>query len=798
MKNRRSPKCGFVGLLFLLLAAQASGQTAAPNDAKQVYDSLKTFQLGGGVRTVENLVFKRDRAEFTFISGTIYFALPVAGRVEGAVFIGEGKFTAAAPPVKFEQESIWKLLHADHVETDFKTAVLRFSDDTFSILGTGSRTGAPLPAAQKLAGEFESRVLKETGANIPARLAVSLLNNEQPGFFMAEIDKGHRGRVVFLMDPQERIPSQVFRINGGEKGLIYGFVFGGEVPQVWTAFYSEENYAKGTVEFSDFNDQITIRRHDMDIDMHDPANWLKYDDRIELEVLQDGLRAIQLSLNEDLGPVDEHWLKDALRVKSFQSEDGKPVEAIQEDRDSTVTLLFPLPVSRGQKLVFKVRLEGEHMIGAGASLGCFFPLTSTWYLHHGYLQRSTFRMVFHHRKRDTPVALGVVAREEPESNGSGVVTEWKMDAPTPFVQFAVGIYKRYDTSVQISDRTVPISFYELIAGLAPVKSDFVAAEMGNSLRYYSALFSPFAYDNLHAVYHYQQYAQGLATMLLLPAADQANKFTFAFIAHEVAHQWWGNMVAWRSYRDQWLSEGFAEYCAILYTGHRYNAKARQDIIDLERDAVRRVATLGILRNGLPSDALPQLGPIILGFRQGGSYQSSVYYKGALILRMLHFLFTDPATQDDKPFFDMMREFVQQNLGKAVSTEDFMAFAGQRFAATPIARKNNLANLDWFFQQWVYEPYLPSYRLEYHIENQAGGGVLLNGTLYQEDLPENEKWIMPLPLVFTFGKDKVARGTILAVGPKTPISIKLASAPDKVELDPEFKVISMKMSAQREH
>ena len=176
MTSQWSPKWGFVSLLFVLLASQVNGQTAAPSDSKQVYDSLKSFQLGGGVRAVENLAFKRDRAEFTFVSGTIYFALPVAGRVEGAVFIGEGKFTAAAPPVKFEQESIRKLLHADHVETDFKTAVLRFSDDTFSILGTGSGPGAPSPAAQKLAGEFESRVLKETGANIPARLAVSLLN----------------------------------------------------------------------------------------------------------------------------------------------------------------------------------------------------------------------------------------------------------------------------------------------------------------------------------------------------------------------------------------------------------------------------------------------------------------------------------------------------------------------------------------------------------------------------------------------------------------------------------------------
>ncbi len=54
-------------------------------------------------------------------------------------------------------------------------------------------------------------------------------------------------------------------------------------------------------------------------------------------------------------------------------------------------------------------------------------------------------------------------------------------------------------------------------------------------------------------------------MLLMPKADMATKHTYRFIAHETAHQWWGNIVAWRSYRDQWLSEGFAEYSGILYT-----------------------------------------------------------------------------------------------------------------------------------------------------------------------------------------------------------------------------------------
>jgi len=249
--GRRMPIRFFIASVFLIPCPPANAQTAAPVDPKQVYNSLKSFQLGGGIRAVENLVLKRDRAEITFVSGTLYFASPVAGRVEGAVFIGEGKFSAAPPPAKFEKENIRRILKADTVESDFKTAVLRFTDDTFSVLGTGSSPGAAPSDAQKLAAEFDARELKETGANIAARLTVSLANNEQPGFFLAEFDKGKRGRFDFLLDPQERIPSQAWEINGGEKGLVYGSVLGSVYPYVWMAFYSQDDYARKSVEFSD-------------------------------------------------------------------------------------------------------------------------------------------------------------------------------------------------------------------------------------------------------------------------------------------------------------------------------------------------------------------------------------------------------------------------------------------------------------------------------------------------------------------------------------------------------------------
>jgi hypothetical protein len=380
MPGRRMRMWVFLIAVFLILNSSASAQTATPADPKQIYSALKSFQLGGGVRAVNNLVFKRDRGEMTFVSGTLYFAAPVAGRVEGAVFIGEGKFSAAPPPVKFEKENLKRLLHADTVESDFKTAVLRFTDDTFNVIGAGSLAGAASGDAQKLATEFEAGELKETGANIAARLTVSLVNNEQPGFFLAEFDKGKRGRFGFLMDPQERIPSAVFEINGGEKGLLYGYNTLYEVPEVWTAFYSEDDYARKTVEYSDVSDQVIIRHHDMDFDAHDPAKWLRYTDRIDVEVLQDGLRAIQFSLNTELGIHNDERLKKALRVKSVKSTDGQAIDVVQEDWDSSVTLLLPAAVSRGQKLSFTFRLEGEHMIGAGLNLGCYFPLTESWYL----------------------------------------------------------------------------------------------------------------------------------------------------------------------------------------------------------------------------------------------------------------------------------------------------------------------------------------------------------------------------------------------------------------------------------
>jgi hypothetical protein len=87
------------------------------------------------------------------------------------------------------------------------------------------------------------------------------------------------------------------------------------------------------------------------------------------------------------------------------------------------------------------------------------------------------------------------------------------------------------------------------------------------------------------------------------------------------------------------------------------------------------------------------------------------------------------------FFNMMTDFVNRYHDKFASTDDFRQVANEHFARTPFARQHNLTNLDWFFYQWVYHTELPSYHIEYQLQDQPDGKVLLMGTITQENAPD---------------------------------------------------------------
>jgi predicted metalloprotease with PDZ domain len=166
-----------------------------------------------------------------------------------------------------------------------------------------------------------------------------------------------------------------------------------------------------------------------------------------------------------------------------------------------------------------------------------------------------------------------------------------------------------------------------------------------------------------------------------------------FLAHELAHQWWGQAVGWKSYHEQWLSEGFAQYFAVLY--------AERFLDRSVFDRMLRQLTRWTL-------AESEEGPVYLGSRLGHIQNDSrifralAYNKGALVLHMLRRLVGDDA------FFRSLTRFYSTWRFRKAGTEDLK----EAFEA------ETNRSLDRFFERWIYNASLPRIRFGYELEDDA--------------------------------------------------------------------------------
>jgi len=775
-----------------------------PDAAAALYQQLNNSSLLTKGVHLENVALQRDRATVTFTNGTVYFPEPVAGKIRSAVFVGSGKFQAAPPPVAFERENLRRLLNADDVSADFKTAVLRFTDDTADeLLKTGFLQGqVASEQAGRLASELGPHLLKETGMNISARQLESILNQEKQGVFVAQLDGGKRGRFTFLFDPQSRIPVSSFGINAGEKGLIFAYDEAIFSSDIWMAFHAQEDYAKGVAPYSDTYNVVDTEKYTLTLDLLEPKKVLGLNAKLDLVSRVQNLQLISFAVGEELATYDDERRKKQLHILGARLSDGTVLTFIQEPWQDGFSIVLPNPIGAGQSLSVSLDLKGDFMMESSIMAGTYFPRsTTTWYPRHGYLSRSRFDVSMIHRKRDHVVSVGELIKEGPaEGSKDGVLTEFRLEQPIGLATFAVGPYEIHkDIAKEDDGRQLPIEFYSMPSGQAVIKEDFILAEMNNSVRFFSKMFGEYPYSLFRGVYHPFNFGQGFPTTIMIPAADRASYRTYSFIAHETSHQWWGDMVLWRSYRDQWLSEGFAEYSGMLYVQLRDKTSSEKELIERARYELKmppRTLT------GIGHGRLVDVGPLVMGHRvesreTGGAYTALTYDKGALVLRMMHFLFTDPQTGDGKAFFDVMSDFVRRYKDSTATTQQFFAVANEHIKSTPLAQKYGYKDLEWFYKQWVTETYLPSYEFSYHIEADTGTGVILKGEVFQKGLPESETWFMPIPLLIHFHGGKVSRGTIAVLGSHTPISIKLPQAPEKVELDPELWILSEKTTTAKQ-
>jgi aminopeptidase N len=164
------------------------------------------------------------------------------------------------------------------------------------------------------------------------------------------------------------------------------------------------------------------------------------------------------------------------------------------------------------------------------------------------------------------------------------------------------------------------------------------------------------------------------------------------IAHEIAHQWWGDLITLRSWEHTWLNESFATYSDYLYTNHdRGEDEGAYDLLGKKNQYLREAHTR-------------YMRPIVFDRydRPQQNFDSHTYPKGAAVLHMLRFIL------GDKPFFRTLKHFLHKHEFQAVDTHDFM-----------IAVKEATGqNMDWFFEQYIFMPGHPVFDIGYQWDEES--------------------------------------------------------------------------------
>jgi hypothetical protein len=171
-----------------------------------------------------------------------------------------------------------------------------------------------------------------------------------------------------------------------------------------------------------------------------------------------------------------------------------------------------------------------------------------------------------------------------------------------------------------------------------------------------------------------------------------------FIAHETAHQWWGQAIGWKNYHEQWLSEGLAQYFATLYAGSERGPDVVRTLLTQMRES---------------AEAVMSQGPISLGYRlghvqnEGQIFRATVYNKSAVVLHMLRRLMGDEA------FFTGIRQFYRDWRFSKAGTDDFRA----------IMETQTKLRLTRFFERWILGSTIPRIRVTPKIDADGKGAVV---------------------------------------------------------------------------
>ena len=437
---------GTVALVDLRLEiASVEASVTAPAEGSKgnsdpVYQQLRQQaksdqDFAGPYASVNNVVIKKEGAEFTLRSGELYFLPPVEGRITGAVFIGDGELSLA-PPTEVEKNSLKIFTDQPTLTEQFSNLVLRFTDKTFDEIkaspNAAMRTGGPQAGrARDLYRDNQQLLRKRLRDNRELRTLADIYAPARPGFFNAFIEGRRYNKLVYVFDPLgiPEVSPEIPEVSPEEVGL---FSYGETDRGFWTAFHRAEEYGNGTATSSEDHRVVDITHHEIDSSIK--GTRIIATDRLTLRALLPGTRVVPFDLYR------------TLRVGRVQDEQGRNLSFIQEskDEDADLGIILPEPVETGKIYKLTVSYDGEDALRDSGGGNFILIPRDTWYPNNGgkEFDRAIFDITFRYPKNMTFVGTGAPVGPDTRQ-GDLTVTRWSSGATELAVAgFTAGLRRR--------------------------------------------------------------------------------------------------------------------------------------------------------------------------------------------------------------------------------------------------------------------------------------------------------------------------------------------------------------------
>ena len=833
------------GAIWIAVCPQ--GTAATPPEPPQKPAEDLYLKLGGAgldpsrVYQVRGASLSRGAVQLSLEDGTIGFTQDVMGRITGAFFEGEGEILLA-PPNEVERRSMSLFTGMAILEERFATAYFRFNDDaaaelrpdlrdtddkkefldrwgeTAKNLASGDAIRLLLTFSRMLptTGDFSDAGAGITGAAMPDRYLHARLQGTKLGVFDVFFDSTAGEQVLV---------GQARTANGD---TYY---------DVWTSFsltasttkQSQREHAAQEEGASAHDDRVSLLQYAITTEVL-PPKQIRARAVVQCEVREGGARTLLFELSR------------FLQIESVVL-DGKPVEFIHNPAlegsqlarrgNDVVAVIMPEVLKTGQKFELTFVYAGEVLAEAGGGL-LYVGARGTWYPNRG-LEMAAFDLQFSYPPDWTLVATGKEAPFATQSiaGTSGQQTSrWISDRLIPVAGFNLGKYREATTKagdVQVEtyatetvERDFPRPQIQVIEPMRPnptqhlprlvlpsqpkpVLNEVTVGEAAaRAVQYFSDRFGPFPYSHLALTQMPGRESQGWPGLVFLssyaflapPEREQLHYspprilLVQSIPAHETAHQWWGDLIAWASYRDQWYSEGLANYCALMLMQEK-NPEGFRQVMDMYRHQLLEKNDDGIA----PMEAGPvTMGTRLLSSKFPGGYEAISYGRGAWLFHMLRTMLNDADRHEkksgvvgtDEPFVRALRKVRERYEGKMITTRELLDVFAEELP--PALRYEGKKSLDWFLDGWINGTSLPSFELKGVKFTPKGPGSIVSGTILQRDAPQD--LVTSVPIYAALGnKQFLLLGRVFADGEESSFRLSAPPGTHRLVLDPYGTVLT---------